>query len=63
MYIYDDNDEYDGAKNHVKKNNKSGKGHNKNNEGYFLEKSKKQKRRQNQYRDKERYDDKYDGWN
>ncbi len=32
-------------------------------EGYFIEKSKKQKRRNNKYRDKERYDGKYDGWN
>ena len=45
---------------HLGKNHKFG---NKESDDYFSEKTKKQKRRNNKYRDKMRYDEKYDGWN
>ena len=59
-YAYEEEDNYGEKKIPHKKKNKPSVT---NGEGYFIEKSKKKKRRDNQYRDKERYDGKYDGWN
>lgn len=60
MNTYDN--EYKSKKPYEKKvkNHKFG---NKESDDYFSEKTKKQKRRNNKYRDKMRYDEKYDGWN
>ena len=60
MNTYDN--EYESKKPYEKKvkNHKFG---NKENDDYFSEKTKKQTRRNNKYRDKMRYDEKYDGWN
>ena len=58
MIAYEE-DDYDGKKIHPKKKSKTSTS----NDGYFIEKARKQKRRRNKYRDKRRYEGKYDGWN
>ena len=60
MNTYDN--EYERKKPYEKKV-KNHKFRNQEGEDYFSEKTKKQKRRNNKYRDKMRYDEKYDGWN